>query len=54
MKVNSLNATFMSGSVIVLLLSVFFRLGEEISERFEYCMETLDEVRLEENSGENN
>ena len=53
MKVNSFKATFMSGSVIVLLLSIFFRFGEEASERFEYCAEIFDEVRLEENSGEN-
>ena len=54
MKVNSFNVAFTSGSVIVLLWSVFFRFGEGTSERFEYCVEILDEVRLQENPGKNN
>ena len=54
MKVNSFNVAFTSGSVIVLLWSVFFRFGEGTSERFEYCVGILDEVRLQENPGKNN
>ena len=54
MKVNSFNVAFTSGSVIVLLWSVFFRFGEGTSERFGCCVEILDEVRLQENPGKNN
>ena len=54
MKVNSFNVAFTSGSVVVFLWSVFFRFGEGTSERFEYCVGILDEVRLQENPGKNN